>query len=199
MRSFILAALLCASFAAGAQLYRWTDERGRVHVTDTPPPPTAKNVRQRPADAGDPAAGTDLPYSVQVAARNFPVTLFTAPDCAPCGPARSLLNARGVPFREVSVVDEKQAEELKKAVGSLSVPSLRVGSDVQQGFEQQAYHAMLDIAGYPRQGVLPARSQAEPKPAAQQAPAAAAEQPQGEPAAAEEDSPSRKPGPYAPR
>jgi glutaredoxin len=199
MRSLILAALLCASFAATAQLYRWTDERGRVHVTDTPPPPTAKNVRQRSADAApESAGGGDLPYSVQVAAKNFPVTLFTAPDCAPCGSARSLLNARGVPFREVSVIDEKQAEELRKTVGSLSVPSLRVGIDVQKGFEQGAYHTMLDTAGYPRTGVLPPRNQAEPKPAAQ--PAAAAGQTQAEPGAADDDDSLGRPsGPYTPR
>jgi glutaredoxin len=196
MRSLILAALLCASFAAGAQLYRWTDERGRVHVTDTPPPPSAKNVQRRSAGDAAPAGGSDVPYSVQVAAKNFPVTLYTAPDCAPCGSARSLLNARGVPFREVSVVDEKQAEELKKAVGSLSVPSLRVGSDVQKGFEQGAYHTMLDIAGYPRTGVLPPRSQAEPKP---EAAPAAGQPPAGSAAAGEDDSAGRPAGPYAPR
>jgi glutaredoxin len=204
MRSFLLAALLGASFAASAQLYRWTDERGRVHVTDRPPPPTAKNVQRRSGETGAPAASTDLPYAVQVAAKNYPVTLFTAPDCAPCNNARALLNARGVPFREVSVVDEKQADELRKAVGSLSVPSLRVGSDVQKGFEQAAYHTMLDIAGYPGTGVLPARKQAEPKPAAQAAAPPPAELPQGEQsqeesAATEEESPQRQPGPYVPR
>ena len=28
-----------ATTAAAQQLYRWTDERGRVHINDTPPPP----------------------------------------------------------------------------------------------------------------------------------------------------------------
>jgi glutaredoxin len=192
MRSFILVALLCAASAASAQLYRWTDERGRVHVTDTPPPPTAKNVQRRSSGAGPASGGGDLPYSVQRAAQNYPVTLFTAPDCAPCGPARALLNARGVPFREVLVVDEKQAEELRKAVGTLSVPSLRVGSIVQKGFEASAYQSLLDTAGYPRTGILPARNQAEPTAAAKPAATPAAE------AGASEDV-SETPGPYAPR
>lgn len=194
MRSFALVALLCATFAASAQLYRWTDERGRVHVTDTPPPPGAKNVKQRAAEAGPSTGGGELPYSVQRAARTYPVTLFTAPDCAPCGPARALLNARGVPFREVLVVDEKQAEELRKAVGSLSVPSLRVGSVVQQGFEQGAYHSLLDTAGYPRTGILPPRNQSAPKPPpAAKPPAEAAAPPESE----ESSEPTS--GPYAPR
>lgn len=196
MRSYVFVALMCAAFAASAQLYRWTDERGRVHVTDTPPPPTAKNVRQRSANVGSASSSSNQPYSVQHAAKNYPVTLFTAPDCGPCGPARALLNARGVPFREVLVVDEKQAEELKKAVGSLSVPSIRVGSSVQKGFEAGAYQSLLDTAGYPRTGILPPRNQAAPKPEAKPAAKPAAEAAASD---SSDDSSGPATGPYAPR
>lgn len=188
----IFAVLLGAACAASAQLYRWTDEKGRVHVTDTPPPPSAKNVRKRALDATpEPAADANQPYAVQLAAKNYPVTLYTAPDCAPCGAARTLLNERGVPFREVSVVGEQESAQLRNAVGSLSVPALVVGTSTQKGFEQGAYHSMLDVAGYPRTGILPPRSQAVPKPAS--AKPAAQEKPPAEEADGE---PS---GPYLPR
>jgi glutaredoxin len=116
------------------------------------------------------------------------VTLYTAPDCAPCSEARVLLNQRGVPFREVSVVGEQESAQLRQAVGSLSVPSLAVGTSTQKGFEQGAYHSMLDGAGYPRTGILPPRSQAAPKPTPAE-PAAGEAPPTEEPAA----------GPYTPR
>ena len=192
MRSVIFAVLLGAACAASAQLYRWTDENGRVHVTDTPPPASAKNVRKRALDTAPAAAsGVAQPYAVQLAAKNYPVTLYTAPDCAPCSEARVLLNQRGVPFREVSVVGEQESAQLRNAVGSLSVPSLVVGTSAQKGFEESAYHSMLDVAGYPRTGILPARSQAEPKPRA------AATAPGDDEAQAEQgDEPK---GPYAPR
>ena len=35
--------LACAA-AQAQQLYRWTDEKGRVHITDTPPPASAKSA-----------------------------------------------------------------------------------------------------------------------------------------------------------
>jgi glutaredoxin len=191
VRLLILAALLGAAAAASAQMYRWTDERGRVHVTDTPPPPTAKNVQSRPATGYGEAAGATLPYALQRAAKDYPVTLYTAPDCAPCGQARSLLNARGVPFREVSVTDEQQQAELQQVAGSLSVPTIRVGASVQKGFEQGAYHALLDTAGYPATGILPPRSQSAPKPQA------ASSAPPGEASPTEESDEPK--GPYAPR
>lgn len=192
MRLLILAALLGAAAAASAQMYRWTDERGRVHITDTPPPRTAKNVQSRPAAGYGEAASAPLPYALQRAAKDYPVTLFTAPDCAPCGEARALLNKRGVPFREVSVVDEQQQAELQQVAGGLSVPTVRVGTRVQKGFESGAYHGLLDSAGYPATGILPPRSQSAPAPQAAPASAAPAED-----ASAEE--PDEPKGPYAPR
>lgn len=204
MRAVIFAALLGAACAAGAQqLYRWIDDQGRVHVTDTPPPPTAHSAQTKtitPASAA-PAPGESLPYAVQLAAKDSPVTLYTAPDCAPCAEARSLLNARGVPFREVLVADETQQEALRKAVGALAVPSIAVGSSVQRGFEEGMYHSLLDIAGYPKVGETPARHQAEPKPAPAPAAPAATEEARTQPAAVAAPAADAEPaasGPYAP-
>lgn len=149
------AALLLAG-AANAQLYRWTDPSGRVHFTDTPPPPNARNVQKKhlappPSEPSKPAA----PYVVQQARRTAPVTLYTGLNCDPCGAARKLLNERGVPFREVSVGDEASAAELKKDAGGSIVPAIVVGNSSQVGFEQGRYHALLDAAGYPKTGILP--------------------------------------------
>jgi glutaredoxin len=167
MRFLIAAALLSAVSSAAAQVYRWTDPSGKTHFTDSLPPASARDVHKRgpgPAEAGE--AGNPLePYALQVARKNYPVKLYTAVGCgAACDEARKLLNSRGVPFAEVSVSDESDIAELKSVVGSASVPALMVGSAVQKGFEQGAYHAALDSAGYPKTGILPPRRQAQPKP-----------------------------------
>jgi glutaredoxin len=189
MRSAIFAVLLGAACAASAQMYRWTDDKGRVHITDTPPPPGAKAVKRSSFSGGNAAAeGEDLPFAVRAPAKNSPVTLYTAPECESCGAARALLNARGVPFREVSVIDEVQAQALKQASGGLSVPTIAVGGSVQRGFEAGAYQSLLDIAGYPPAGAVPPRKQAAPKPPPAEG---------GAPAAEEPSVPAT--GPYAPR
>lgn len=166
----VAALLLAAALPAAAQLYRWTDDAGRVHFTDSPPPPNAKNVQKRGAPAavpqakGGPAGSAPEPFVLQQARKDYPVTLYSTPGCDACGEARKLLNARGIPFKEVSVTDEAQIAELKSAVGSNSVPSMLVGRTVVRGFEEGNYHRTLDAAGYPKTGVLPPRSQAEPTP-----------------------------------
>jgi glutaredoxin len=189
-RVVLAIALGVASGAALAQIYRWTDRDGRVHMSDTPPPAGATNVQKRNPPGAGAAARANEPYALQVARKNYPVTLYTSLGCDPCVEARKLLNARGVPFREVSVSNQQQLEELKKVAGNASVPVMLVGSSLQRGFEEGAYHAMLDGAGYPKAGILPPRSQPDP----------GQPQPQSEsesesPLAAEEETPR---GPYAP-
>lgn len=165
LAAIAVASVLAAGAAQAQVLYRWTDAQGGVHITDTPPPANARNVKKLgPASAGGPA--TQEPYELTLAQKEFPVTLYTAPQCGePCAQARATLNRRGVPFSEVLVADAGTREELKRvADGAEEVPVLFVGRSVHKGFQQEAYDALLDAARYPKAGMLPPRAQAAPKP-----------------------------------
>ncbi|HEY2336293.1 MAG TPA: glutaredoxin family protein [Burkholderiales bacterium] len=192
--------LLLAAAAAGAQqMYRWTDENGRVHITDTPPPASATGVKKQAARSVPAETNQGKPYELAQAMKEFPVKLYTAPSCKdPCDQARSLLNRRGVPFKEVQVWEEDTAQDLRKLTGgTLDVPVLTVGRSVQKGFQQDAFDALLDSARYPKAGLIQARSQAAPKPPeGYTAPGAAQAEPAKPAAPAEEPRPT---GPYAPR
>jgi glutaredoxin len=186
---------VCAASALAQQLYRWTDEKGRVHITDTPPPPSAKGV-QKQSGAAAPAVGEQMPFELAQAMKDFPVTLYTAPNCdEPCARSRGALNRRGVPFREVQVWDKDSIQELTKLAGSKQVPVLVVGNSVQKGFQQEAYDSLLDAARYPRAGLVPARTQGAPKPPEEYAQREAAKAEPAKPAEEE----ARPTGPYAPR
>jgi len=158
MRILFVAAAILSSVCAGAfgQAYRWVDQDGRIHYTQTPPPPDAKGVQRKSFQHG-PMGTVDLPYATQVAAKNFPVTLYTLPDCGPfCDQARALLVKRAVPFREVSVVTQKDLDEVKRLSGKGDLPLLLVGTLVQTGFQESLFNGLLDSAGYPS-SVPPAR------------------------------------------
>jgi glutaredoxin len=147
---FVAAAILSAVCTdAFGQAYRWVDQDGRVHYTQTPPPPSAKGVQRKTFQSG-PAGTVDLPYATQVAAKNFPVTLYTQPDCGtPCDQARALLVKRAVPFREISAVTQKDADEVKRLSGKSDLPLLVVGTLVHSGFQEGILIGLLDSAGYP--------------------------------------------------
>jgi glutaredoxin len=191
-RLFVMGVLLCAAGAALAQQYRWLDEKGRPHYSDTPPA-KAKEVRKTETKTETPAKdGQQLPFELQQAQKDFPVTLYTAPNCKqPCELARTALNRRGVAFTEIQIWNAETLEQLKAKAGSGTVPVLVVGQTVlSSGFEQVLYDGLLDSAGYPKQGAVAARSQlAPPPPEGYEAP------PVAEPLRPETGA-SAKPGPY---
>ena len=195
-------ALGAAATASAQQMYRWTDEQGRVHITDTPPPRGAKGVQKSRGSAA-PAAQTEgaqqTPYDLAVAMKDYPVSLYTAPLCKePCQRARDHLNRRGVPFREVQVWDVGSNEELKRVSGSNQVPTLTVGSSVQKGYEISAFDELLDSARYPKAGSVRARAQAAPGTPEGYTPPSDSEPLKAQPVKPPEE-PTRPRGPYAPR
>jgi len=152
---FAAAAILLIACHASAQVYRWVDEQGGIHYSQMPPPPGARNVQKKALGAGwgEAAETVNLPYATQMAAKNFPVTLRTSPECgAPCDEARAALVKRGVPFTEISVVTQGDLDELKRVSGKDQLPHLIVGSQMQSGFRDDLYDGLLDTAGYPPSG-----------------------------------------------
>jgi glutaredoxin len=178
MRAYLIVAacLWIACSDAAAQMYRWVDDKGGVHYTQTPPPPQAKDVQRKNLRQGG-TSSPDLPYAAQVAAKNYPVTLYSQPGCgSPCDRERALLVNRAVPFREVSVLSQKELDEVKQISGGTQLPLLIVGSLKQVGVAEGVINSLLDTAGYPPPGQrVPIEALRKPEPAA--APGSAPQQP----------------------
>src|SRR5262252_2449004 len=154
MRDFFIVAttLAIASSATVAETYRWVDDQGGVHYTQTPPPPGARDVQRKNLEQSGAAASTDLPYATQQAAKNFPVKLYMQKPCAPCDEARALLVRRSVPFSEVNVLNQRELDEVKAISGRADLPLLLVGTLHQSGFQAELMNGLLDTAGYPSSG-----------------------------------------------
>ncbi len=154
MRVLIAFSLLAFALTAQAQLYRWTDESGKVHYTDTPPPVGAKNVEKKgPARAAgtEGASAAQQSYALQQAVKKFPVTIYTSKECGdPCKKGLEYLKKRGVPYAEKVVAKQEEIEELIKVAGAPRVPAMVVGVTVLKDYEEQGWSEALDTAGYPK-------------------------------------------------
>lgn len=191
-RIFLTAVALLFAASVAAQAYRWVDKDGKVHYSQTPPSPAQAASVQKKSGGGSTIESSQQPYATQQAAKNHPVTIYTAENCKEaCNEARSLLSQRGVPFREVAITDEKTRAELKQVSGSDEVPVLTVGKQVTKGFAAETWHTALDSAGYPRSGP-PLAAQAQ-KPAQADTKSETPKQ-----AAAAEQVPPQPAGRYAP-
>ncbi len=146
-RALVIALALTALPLGAAQLYRWVDEKGNVEWRDTPPPAHAKKVETRNV-GGNTIETSTMPYSLQQAIKKNPVTLWVFDCGAPCDDAKAHLAKRGIPHSERDV--RKNADELKKLIGSAEAPVLFVGATQLKGYSPSAWDSALDEAGYPK-------------------------------------------------
>lgn len=173
-RRMLLIMLMSSALLAQAETYKWVDADGKVHYSDQPPPPSARKSERK--QLGDKPGDVPMPYVLQQAMKNFPVTLFVY-DCGDgCSRARAFLVKRGVPHTIKDPLAPGMREELKKATGGDAVvPVLQVGRRVLRGFEEGQWNAVLDDAGYPKTAlvrVTPVQAKtapAEPPPESEQA------------------------------
>ena len=119
---------LLSSPASAQALYRSIGQDGRITFSDRAPvAATGKASVERRLEASSVPAAT-LPYELREVASRYPVTLYTAADCAPCASARALLAGRGVPFTERTVTGTEDIAALKALSGDGSLPFAMLGS-----------------------------------------------------------------------
>jgi glutaredoxin len=167
MKQWIFLTLMgYAALTYGAEMYRWVDDKGVVNYTPYPPPANIKKVEQK--KLGDNKVQTsDAPYSAQLAAKNYPVTLYATPDCGPCKIARAHLDKRGISYTEKNVSTPASAEELesfkKLPGGGVEIPVLQVGQlKILKGYLATDWDTALNQAGYPSTALPGAKPAAKP-------------------------------------
>jgi glutaredoxin len=194
----LLALLLLAHSAVWAQvIYRSVDQNGHVSYSDQPPilpAPRLSNIKDGAVSAGD-ETRVALPYALTQVMAQFPVTLYSNPQCGgACISARALLVKRGVPFTESTITTQQDADALKRIGGENGPPLITIGGQHLRGYSEGELTQYLDAAGYPSSSLLPpsyrfaAATPLAPAPAAPQTQAG-----NTEPTAATPPAPSRTP------
>lgn len=149
-----LATLACA---ASAQVYRIVGPDGKVTFSDKPPADAGtKAAITTPGGSSGAAGNSALPFELRQVASRYPVTLYTGPDCGPCGSGRAFLASRGVPFAEKTVSTDQDIAALQRLSGNASLPFLTIGGQQLTGYSETEWAQFLDAAGYPRTSQLPA-------------------------------------------
>ena len=152
----VVAGSLASPVLQAQQVYRIVGPDGKVTFSDRPPPVSASNAKTSEANtsgAGS-AVPAGLPYELRQVALKYPVVLYTAENCAPCGAGRSMLTSRGIPFSERTVTTAGDTEALQRLSGETSLPFLTIGSQQLKGFSDAEWTQFLNAAGYPKSSVL---------------------------------------------
>jgi glutaredoxin len=145
----LIAILLALPAVAGAQVYRWTDEAGRVHYGDKPPADRkAKAVEDRISSY----AGAALVSQVPAAARkpgqgSAQVVLYSAVWCKYCRQAKAYFAQRGLRYEERDVEASAGARREYDQLGGRGVPVILVGRQRMDGYSEGRLESMLRAEG----------------------------------------------------
>ncbi len=150
----VILGLLMVPVLAQAQVYKWVGPDGKLNYSDSPPPAGAKSVQTPRLDSD--SSDVALPWALQQAVKDNPVTLYTTRDCQPCDEARQWLARRGVPLSERTVNSREDLDQFKTLAGANQLPALRVGNTVKRGFDIDGWQQALNAAAYPEPSRLPA-------------------------------------------
>jgi glutaredoxin len=151
---FILSALtiyLCAT--AVAEIYKWVDDKGEMHISDSPPP-AAKSPGDMKVYNDSPENSLDTaPPPVRKKEETRPtferkrkadVVLYTTSWCPYCRKARDYLRSRGIDFVEYDIEKDKEAAIRKKQLDNRGgVPFAIINGRSISGFSASAYERAL--------------------------------------------------------
>jgi glutaredoxin len=144
-------------------IYRIVGANGKVTFSDKPPLSSDQSkVATTGAGSSGSASDVTLPFELRQVVGKYPVTLYTAPSCAPCDRGRSLLAGRGVPFTERTITSAEDIASLQRMNGDSSLPALTIGAQRLKGMSETEWTQYLDAAGYPKTSQLPAAYKGAP-------------------------------------
>lgn len=135
-KSAIVALSFFVISIAQAEMYRWVDEDGQVHYSDTDP---GEGEAYTPSDANiaEPyAEGSELPT----------VRIYTAQWCSTCKRAKNYMREKGIYFVEYDVEKDPHGRNEFRMLGGRGVPLITVGDQRMQGFSPSRFERMLQMA-----------------------------------------------------
>jgi glutaredoxin len=140
--------LMTIAGSAVADMYKWVDENGKVHYTDSPPPKKKGDKERKVVSITGPAVIS--PYSGGAPGTRLApakVTIFTASWCDYCKKAKAFLTSRRIAFEDIDVERTPQGRDAFHNLGGNGVPVILVGAQRMDGYREATLDGLLRHAG----------------------------------------------------
>ncbi len=154
-----------------AEMYRWVDENGHLHFSDTPPAeiqvgeplevtpylPSALNSFESKVPPRLPNTTRSNPKKKEVAQKpyhkqmpaypaykgNKSVTMYSASWCRVCWQAKAYMNVRRIPYTEYDIEASEEHMNQFRALGGRGVPLIVVEKQQLHGFSANRLEQLL--------------------------------------------------------
>ena len=146
MRFLLL--LLVLPLPLRADMYKWTDEKGVLHVGSAPPSKVSpkikvKKIESAPVSVYEAVVSTGTDLKFLRGAPSAGVELFSTSWCPYCVKARQYLTDHGVAFQEFDIDKDPQAKQRYASLGGHGVPLAVINGQTVSGFSESTYNQLL--------------------------------------------------------
>ncbi len=135
--------------ASAGQVYKWVDEKGRVHVGDRPPSsvdarPLKLRINTYKGGMPDRSAGQGR----DVNKSQKKVVIYTTKRCGYCRKAKAWFRQNGIAYTERDIEASSRARKEFDKMGARGVPVILVGKQRLNGYNEASLRAALKKGGY---------------------------------------------------
>jgi glutaredoxin len=145
----VVISLLYSTLSASAGVYKWADEQGRIHYSDSPPAEVKSNKVDIKINSikGLAVVSSFTSRASASSDKIANVRIFTTPWCGYCKKAKTYLQTRKTPFEELDVEASDSAKAEYQSIGGRGVPVILVGNQRMDGYSEERLEWMLKSAG----------------------------------------------------
>ena len=132
--------LFIFSLPAWPQIYKWQDEKGVTHFSDSPPQGKgSKEMKVRETEgtsegAVDPRKPANRQLKETRPNRDIKVVMYMTDWCGYCRKAREYLHSLGVNLTEYDIEKDKEKREYMRKLGGKGVPLIDVEGIIIKGY-----------------------------------------------------------------
>lgn len=133
----LLILFFCCLANTQAEIYKWVDDAGRVHFSDTKNNTQQVETLSLKINSYEHVSFETLPQGSSILSRS--VKLFSAQWCGYCKKAKRYFIAQGIPFIELDIDKNPAAKREYQALGGISVPIILLGEKRMNGFSIESF------------------------------------------------------------
>ena len=140
LRLFML--LLVLPMAVSAEIYRWVDDQGRVHFSDSDTEPEAEQVQVRVQTVKTVRVNYLPEWSSDLVPAAASVVMYSTPWCGVCKRAKGYFEEQGISFTEKDIEARPEWRAEFEQLGGKGVPLILVGERSMSGFSAGRFDAL---------------------------------------------------------
>ena len=132
---YLMAAFLLATSTAVAGVYKWVDENGKVHFSDTPMSANAQPLKLKSVNS--------VSFTQVNSSHGQQLTIYTAEWCGYCTKAKNFMRRENIAFREFDIEKSREGKMRYKQFNVKSIPLFTLNKERMAGFSEKRLLEMI--------------------------------------------------------